>query len=540
MRQEPRSRCIARRVPHAAQHRLPHFLSSPSFSPHTGVLLLGAACGPSMLSSIAIAPGSSRRENGGCSPRTTVVALASDAGWVPAAGCFGCGVVLAGRSGDGRTWVSCGAGSSALQCGAHHRSRCTCVLRLWAGPFSQLRRLADGDPGRPRTELGKLQLLRDERGELAAGDEARYKQLKRAAEREILQGADVVCCTCVGAGDPRLAGFRYVMRLRARAHPFSSASPSWPLPSSPLHPGGSLLPLVLLPPLAGLLHLALLSLGLPSLPLPWLAPSPLSFSPLLCRPARGSGSTRSSSTRAPRPPSPSVSYPSSGTRASSSLSVTTASSVRPCPPAHPRPERCFSVRSRVDSVAAVAAQQVSPGLRHIGALHTRQARSHLASTLCAARDDGQTNVGQQHSISAKVLGAQGDAELAMSLLFGLRPAWGGGVVSPVVRRCAGPVIMCKQAAQAGLSQSLFERLVLLGIKPIRLQARLSSPTHHLTSLSLSLPSRFGSLPRPYPCPRGLSGRQPQWVLTRARTLDPENSGVTQLPGMRPPRASCSC
>lgn len=32
----------------------------------------------------------------------------------------------------------------------------------------------------------------------------------------------------------------------------------------------------------------------------------------------------------------------------------------------------------------------------------------------------------------------------------------------------GPVIMCKKAARAGLAQSLFERLVLLGVKPIRL------------------------------------------------------------------------
>lgn len=29
--------------------------------------------------------------------------------------------------------------------------------------------------------------------------------------------------------------------------------------------------------------------------------------------------------------------------------------------------------------------------------------------------------------------------------------------------------MCKKAARAGLAQSLFERLVLLGLKPIRLQ-----------------------------------------------------------------------
>lgn len=33
----------------------------------------------------------------------------------------------------------------------------------------------------------------------------------------------------------------------------------------------------------------------------------------------------------------------------------------------------------------------------------------------------------------------------------------------------GPVIMCKKAARAGLARSLFERLVLLGVKPIRLQ-----------------------------------------------------------------------
>ena len=33
----------------------------------------------------------------------------------------------------------------------------------------------------------------------------------------------------------------------------------------------------------------------------------------------------------------------------------------------------------------------------------------------------------------------------------------------------GPVIMCKKAARAGLAQSLFERLVMLAVKPIRLQ-----------------------------------------------------------------------
>uniref|UniRef100_A0A6U0THT0 Upf1 domain-containing protein n=1 Tax=Pinguiococcus pyrenoidosus TaxID=172671 RepID=A0A6U0THT0_9STRA len=35
----------------------------------------------------------------------------------------------------------------------------------------------------------------------------------------------------------------------------------------------------------------------------------------------------------------------------------------------------------------------------------------------------------------------------------------------------GPVVLCKAAAKAGLNQSMFERLVLLGIRPIRLQVQ---------------------------------------------------------------------
>jgi regulator of nonsense transcripts 1 len=35
----------------------------------------------------------------------------------------------------------------------------------------------------------------------------------------------------------------------------------------------------------------------------------------------------------------------------------------------------------------------------------------------------------------------------------------------------GPVVMCKPAAKAGLSQSLFERLVVLGIRPFRLDVQ---------------------------------------------------------------------
>ena len=58
-------------------------------------------------------------------------------------------------------------------------------------------------------ELTKLTQLKNELGELSSQDEKKFKQLTRAAEREILNNADVVCCTCVGAGDPRLAKMKF-------------------------------------------------------------------------------------------------------------------------------------------------------------------------------------------------------------------------------------------------------------------------------------------------------------------------------------------
>lgn len=58
-------------------------------------------------------------------------------------------------------------------------------------------------------ELSKLQLLKEQVGELSSQDEKKFKSLTRAAEREILSNAEVVCCTCVGAGDPRLAKLKF-------------------------------------------------------------------------------------------------------------------------------------------------------------------------------------------------------------------------------------------------------------------------------------------------------------------------------------------
>ena len=59
------------------------------------------------------------------------------------------------------------------------------------------------------TELQKLQQLKDETGELSSVDEKRYRMLKKSAEKELLDAADVICCTCVGAGDPRLARIKF-------------------------------------------------------------------------------------------------------------------------------------------------------------------------------------------------------------------------------------------------------------------------------------------------------------------------------------------
>ena len=58
-------------------------------------------------------------------------------------------------------------------------------------------------------ELNKLNQLKAELGELSSQDEKKFKQLTRTAEREILTNADVICCTCVGAGDPRLAKLKF-------------------------------------------------------------------------------------------------------------------------------------------------------------------------------------------------------------------------------------------------------------------------------------------------------------------------------------------
>lgn len=58
-------------------------------------------------------------------------------------------------------------------------------------------------------EFNKLQRLKNEIGELSERDQKKYRSIRNRTERAILQAADVICCTCVGAADPRLKNFRF-------------------------------------------------------------------------------------------------------------------------------------------------------------------------------------------------------------------------------------------------------------------------------------------------------------------------------------------
>lgn len=64
-------------------------------------------------------------------------------------------------------------------------------------------------PGGYKLTLAKLQKLRDDHGELSPSDEKKYMSFKRQLEVEILKTAQVICTTCVGAGDSRLNHFKF-------------------------------------------------------------------------------------------------------------------------------------------------------------------------------------------------------------------------------------------------------------------------------------------------------------------------------------------
>jgi len=69
-------------------------------------------------------------------------------------------------------------------------------------------RLLTGQDKHTQAFLRLLQ-KKEEQGELNESDERTYKQHKRHVERELLKEADVICVTCVGAGDHRLRGFKF-------------------------------------------------------------------------------------------------------------------------------------------------------------------------------------------------------------------------------------------------------------------------------------------------------------------------------------------
>ncbi|KNC52601.1 DNA-binding protein SMUBP-2 [Thecamonas trahens ATCC 50062] len=60
-----------------------------------------------------------------------------------------------------------------------------------------------------KSQLAKLAALKERVGSLSQGDEKKLRSLTLAAEREVLDAADVICCTCIGAGDPRLMRRRF-------------------------------------------------------------------------------------------------------------------------------------------------------------------------------------------------------------------------------------------------------------------------------------------------------------------------------------------
>ena len=55
--------------------------------------------------------------------------------------------------------------------------------------------------------------LKEDQGRLSFADERQFMQLKLKAELELLKAANVICCTCVGAGDRRLMNmtFKHVL-----------------------------------------------------------------------------------------------------------------------------------------------------------------------------------------------------------------------------------------------------------------------------------------------------------------------------------------
>lgn len=75
--------------------------------------------------------------------------------------------------------------------------------------FLYLHELVAALAARAGGELHKLLRLREMQGMLSRAEENRLQRLRGVNERELLHSAEVVCTTCVGAGDARLAGSKF-------------------------------------------------------------------------------------------------------------------------------------------------------------------------------------------------------------------------------------------------------------------------------------------------------------------------------------------
>ena len=58
-------------------------------------------------------------------------------------------------------------------------------------------------------KLAQLQKLKHDQNGLSAKDALLYQAAKKQAEKNMLATAEVICCTCAGAGDPRIAKLRF-------------------------------------------------------------------------------------------------------------------------------------------------------------------------------------------------------------------------------------------------------------------------------------------------------------------------------------------
>lgn len=58
-------------------------------------------------------------------------------------------------------------------------------------------------------DLRKLSKSFDNGDELSAKDAKKLREWKKKAERNILEDADVICCTCIAAGDERLSSMKF-------------------------------------------------------------------------------------------------------------------------------------------------------------------------------------------------------------------------------------------------------------------------------------------------------------------------------------------